>query len=691
MKKHAYLVLLFFNYCFVNSQKVENNLEQPSSDLQEIVIGASKTRQRIDKTVYSFNEQEQKSARNAKDLLTAIPTLVLDPMTNTIQSIKGGKTLFLVNGVESNDTQISAIVVDNVLRVEYYDIAPTRWADKADQVVNVIVRKPQNGVVFGLDAIGSFQTGFVNGSAYSNLTRGNNNFSINYDINYRDYSDRQTANTTKYTIEDTTYDYTQSAKSKFGYTTQDLTLKYTNTKDHTFQVEFNAFGNKSFDYKNGTSLYHKNSIEQNHIVKEKQNEKYFIPSLDLYYSREVTSKGTLILNAVGTYYTTNSNSLDKQSLVTDSTLEDIYNYTTDLKTTQKGISGEVAYENRFENSQLNVGYRISVDHVGYNLSNLEGDFNYTTNFLNQYIYSEYFGQYKNWMYRVGVSLNNIKNSSPQNVQNSWVFTPKLILGYQISDSQSIRLSSSYAPRALSSDQISSNVIQLDPNIIKTGNPFLKVQRNFSNSLSYRWSSKYFDLNALVSFSHINDYVNSRYVLDGQKIALTYVNDNYYQRSSFNLYGAVKPFGTQLLVLQLNVYPTFEKVRRAQGVEITNNYIGNNFTVSSSFSDFVLSYSFNSPVYSLSGEFLNTNENMSNFYARYKLNNWSFTTGVLFIGGPAEYKNKTVPSSLVYQKGVSKIYDNQNMVIFGVSYNLSKGKKTSVERSIRNYNKGAVTF
>ncbi|EHO11038.1 outer membrane beta-barrel protein [Myroides odoratimimus] len=692
-KKYISLLVMYFSCLIAQAQiqEVVQDTLDANIELQEVLIQSLHKKQYVDKSVYTFDQDALDKSRYAKDLLTTLPTLTLDPVTNTVQSIKGGKTLFLINGIEVSDNQMRTIEPKSVVRVEYYDMPPTRWANRANQVVNIITRNPDNGYVYGAEALTAVDTGFINGSAYSSITRGKNNFAVDYSISLRDYNNRENTNSTAYTLNGIDYRSEELRKDKFGYTDQNIALRYTNvdTDKYTFQAKVDIALMDQFNYTDGKSVFSKNQDKENHKIYRHSNAKYTMPSLDLYYSQKITEKDELIFNAVGTYYTTESFKLDKEWIT--NTTQDVYNNETVLDNKQSGFVGEIGHSHNFGASKLNSGYRFSFDQVEYDLTNLEGYSNYTTTFTQQYFYTELVGKKNSWMYRLGASLNNLRNSNPEHTQDTWVFTPRVVVGYEINNNQSIRLSSTYRPRALTSDQISTNVIQLQPNIVQTGNPYLKVQRSFINSLNYSFNSKYVDLNASFSYDYLNDFVNSRYLLQENRYALTYVNEANMQEYSLGMYGSIKPFGSQVLVFKVNLYPTWESIKTIEGEKLTNNYIGNSFTISSSYKNLFLSYSFNLPVYSLSGEWLSTNENASNLFARYKLSNWSFTAGLLFIGMPSEYKSKSLPESLIQKRSHTQIWNNKNMFIAGISYDFSLGKQTKVDRSIQNYTKGAATF
>lgn len=101
--------------------------------------------------------------------------------------------------------------------------------------------------------------------------------------------------------------------------------------------------------------------------------------------------------------------------------------------------------------------------------------------------------------------------------------------------------------------------------------------------------------------------------------------------------------------------------------------------------------FNIPVYTLSGAFLSTNENQNHIFANYKMKDWTFTTGMYWLGMPSRYKTKTLDESLVNYMGTTNIYNNRNMFILGIGYDFAKGKKNEVNRKLNNDTAPATTF
>lgn len=691
MRKILILAVTLIGILAYGQENSQDSIDYNPIEIKEILIQSQRKKMFADKAVYTFDKEALEKARYAKDLLNTLTELNVDPISNTIQSIKGGRTLILINGVEATDNQIRSVKPQDVVRVEYFDIPPARYSTRAEQVVNLITRNPENGYVFGVDGVTSPLTGFVDGSAYANFTKGKNNFGIEYSLNLRDYDNRENINSYEYKLKNNHYKTTEHRFDHFGYTYQNILLRYTNTDTdkYTFQTKLNLDVFNSFTYVDGNSIFLMNQNPENHTTYKHGNSNYTKPTIDIYYSRKIGKKDELSLNFVGSIFNTDTYELSKEWLTNNG--NSIFNNEMKLEAEQTAIVGEVAHTHDFKSGKLSSGYRITTNDIKNDLVNLDGSSHYKVNYLQQYMYTEFSGKTKKLMYRLGVGLTNINNKSAEDIQNTWTITPKIILGYELAKNQSLRLTSSYTPTSPWSESLSNNVVQLVPNIVRKGNPELNIQKSFGNNLIYSFNSKYFDLNTTIFYWYRKDAINQLYVLDGNRYALTYENAINSQSAGVQLSGSIKPFGTDLLTLKLVLTPTSESVKLNNEKTIKNNYLANNFVINSIYKNFSLMYLFNIPTYSLSGPFLNTNENKSHLVLSYKLNNWTFTTGAYWLGMPSEYKSKSVQESIVQTTNHTQIWNNKNMFILGFSYDFATGKNTNINRKLQNQTAGAATF
>ena len=692
MKKTIFPVLLLCSAIAFAQEKKTDTLEK-TKEIQEIILKSQKKKQFADRAVYTFDKEALEKARYAKDLLRTLPELQLDPISNTLKSTKGGTSLFLINGIEASDMQIRSIQPANVVKVEYYDIPPARWANRADIVVNVITRNPETGYVYGADVSSALNTGFVNGSAYANYTKGKNDFGAEYSINLRDYDNRTVKSIYDYQLNNSHYRSEEDKKDHFGYTSQYIALRYTRLvqDNYAFQAKLNVDLLTSFVKGNGQSAFYKDNTVEEHSMFKNGNSDYTKPTLDLYFSKNLGKKDELSFNIVGSYFTTNTSELAKQWITTNNT--SVYDNDMNLKAKQSGIVGELAHVHSFEKGKLSSGYRVSNTSISNDLQNLSGYSEYEVNYLEQYFYTEYSGKKDKFSYRIGAGLTNIHNKSAENVDDEWTFTPKIILSYTLKNNQNLRFTSSYKPQSPGSSALSSNVVQMAPNIVKKGNPYLKSAQRWGNNLIYSYNNKHFDFNANLFYWYTNRAINQYYVLENTLggYALTYENAKNSQQYGVQLSGSYKPFGSSLLVLKAVISPASETVRTSNGELIKNDYIGNNFGISSEYKSFSIEYQFNIPVYTLDGAFLRTNENANHIFANYKLKNWTFGTGMYWLGMPSDYKTKSLSQSLVNYSRHNQIWNNKSMFILGLSYDFSKGKKTNLDRKLNNSTAPAATF
>ena len=661
-------------------------------EIQEVIIKSQKRKVFSDHVSYSFDEKAIKSARYAKDLVVSVPQLQLDPVSNNVSSIRGGKILILINGRESTNLQLQGIKPETVVRIDYYDVPPTRWANKADLVVNVITRNPENGYTGGASVQNATFTGFVNGSAYFTHTRGKNTFGLDYNLGFRDYDNRNYHSTYEYLLNGQKYRSDEFRKEHFGYTIQEISATYSNSKEdsYSFQAKLNLNMNHYFSRANGESEFIQGAFTTQNSSLNSDNEKYINPILDLYFNKNLGQKDEIALNAVGSFFRTQNSKLAKEWVT--NTGASVFENDMNLSNRQFNSVVELAHIHTFKIGKLNSGYRFSNENISNNLTNLAGHSEYQVNYFKQYFHTEFSGKIKKLMYRLGAGITNINNKSQYERTNEWSFTPNLILGYQLSKNQSLQLISSYKPNTPSGEQLSSNIVQLVPNIVKQGNPYLKPEYLWKNQLKYSFSNKYFDFNIIALYNNTQSAITEYYSFDhsANRYTLNYENADHYTKGGAQFVGIIKPFGNNYLRITTLLAPIWEKIK-IKDIEIKNSYLSNRLTLVSQYKNFTLQYQFNVPVFSLDGAFLYTNENQNHLFLQYRKNGWTFTSGMYWIGVPSEYKSKSYSKSLVEFTNHTKIQNNKNMLVFGVAYDFSKGKNNEIDKKLENSGGSAVNF
>lgn len=694
MNRNISILIIISSLCCLSKIKAQERKDSISTmEIQEVLIKSQRKKQFSDHANYTFDKEALEKARHSKDLLTTLPELQLDPISNTVTSIKGGKILFLINGIEASDNQIKSIAPTNVVRVEYFDIPPARYSQRADTVVNIITRNPEVGYSYGADVTSALTTGFVNGSAYAGYTKGKNDFGLEYSINLRDYDNRIVDKIYDYNLNGSHYNSTEQQKDHFGYTNQNISLRYANVVagNYTFQAKGSIFINSNFNKGLGKSIFTQDNLTENHSTVHNSNSNYIAPTLDLYYSKNISKKDELSLNLVGSHYDTNSTQFDREWILNSN--QDVFNNDMNLKAKQTGIVGEIAHVHSFEKGKLSSGYRISNTAISNDLVNLLGTSHYDVNYLEQYLYTEYSGKWDKLGYRVGMGVTNIHNKSAETTQDDWAPTPKLVLSYDLAKNQSLRFTSSYTSNSPWASALSSNVVQVVPNIIKKGNPYLKTQHLFRNSLIYSKSTKYYDFNADVFYNIVDKYFAEYFVLatDSSQYILTFNNADF-KEYGVEISGSVKPFANDLLIIKTWLSPVVMNMKLKSGENITKSFIRNYFSISSNYKSFGINYQFNFPISQLEdGVFLQRDENANHVFLTYKIKDITLSTGMYFIGTPSIYEKETLPESIVQQQRFSQILNNKNLFVFGLSYDFSSGKKIQIQKKLNNSTAPASTF
>jgi len=696
MKKALFCFGFVFSIFCLSQEKKDTIDKISEKQIQEIILKSQRKKQFSDHANYTFDKKAIDQARHAKDLLTSLPELQLDLISNTIVNVKGGKTLFLINGVEAADNQIKSLAPNNVIRVEYFDIPPARYSQRADTVVNIIIKNPEVGYSYGIDVTSALTTGFVNASSYAGYTEGNNDFGFEYSINLRDYNNRVADKTYDYKLNNIYYRSEEQQKDHFGYTDQNIALRYANAiqDKYTFQSKLNFYINSSFNQGIGNSIFIKDSSLQNHNTIHNSGTNYIAPNLDLYYSKNLNNnRDEFSFNLIGSYYNTKSNQFDHE-WVTNSSI-DIFNNDMILRAKQTGIVGEIAHVHIFEKGKLSSGYRITNTNIYNNLVNLLGNSDHSVNYLNQYLYTEYSGKKDKFSYRLGIGITSIHNRSSETTQNDWAPTPKIVLSYGLAKNQSLRFSSQYSSQSPFASVLSNNVKQIAPNIVQKGNPFLKVQHTYKNSLVYSFNNKYFDLNTTVFYNLMNNYFSQFFQLDATTggYSLIYENAKKYTEAGIQISGSISPFGNELLVLKSSIIPKSVKLEAINGTMFKSNFIQNSFALISQYKNFSAYYQFNFPIFTFNGSFLNKDENQNQIFLAYHKNNsgWTFSSGVYWLGTPSKYDTKSLPRSLVTYSNQSYIYNNKNMFVLGISYDFSSGKQIQIQKKLNNSTAPAATF
>lgn len=661
------------------------SLAYDSQQLTEVTVRGSLRHQYIDKAVYTFTAKDVKAARYSKDLLKTLPELTIDAQSKNLTTLSGKSLMILINGVAATDNELKMLPPDKVLRVEYYDFPPARYAG-AGAVANIITREPQNGYGGGVDLAHAFTTGFGEDNLYFNYNSGRSQFAIDYHLSYRSYKKRESETLYSYELNNESRHSQYLLRDTFGYTVNTVGLRYTNrlTDNYIFQAtlrpDFTTYfahgvSNINNVFGNDTSVY---------TGRESKTFLTLSPVLDLYFWKSLPHNSDIAFNLVGTMFWTNQKE-SKYEYRQPSGMQTLSDEMT-LDNRKQSLIGEVAYTRRLSFASWNSGYKIDISWLRSDIKNLFGKYDYNSNSSTQYLYSELSGSKNKLLYRLSLGAKYIINQSYSNKYNRLVFAPMAMVGYNINDGNTFRLMFRRNTRLPSVSELSNNARVVTPDIIYKGNPLLTNATVNTSSLSYTHNNPILTLNLELSYQYVDKAINKYFAKDPSSpyIALTNENANYSQEYGGKLSLSLKPFGSNILKLQSYTQLMYQNINSGIVGNLSNWYFPINLAVVSYIGKCILAYQYRFTSMSINGTFLDRDENQSHVTIYYQLNdNLQFTANMLWTFMPSQYFRETLPSSLVYQRATTKIWDNRSMIQIGVSWNFHKGKDYDVRRKLQN--------
>ena len=268
---------------------------------------------KVDRSVFTFSDEQKKISRQTQEILTTLPGLRFDVQTGTLKSMTGKSLKILVNGVEATDNDLKSIPVDKIKNVEYYTIPPARYAD-VGTLINIKTQPLDAGYAAGFDVMQAAWVAFNNTNLYVRYNKGNHQIAFDYSMQYRNNAGCESEDSYVFTDGTTVSDYLYRGDYHFGYCNQDFNLKYIFNKENdlTFQAKFSPNIFTQFWRTDNKIEAHNNPLWQDGEGRLERKVRSFGPSLDLYLNKKLNGNQELTVDVLGTYYHNSQNDHNKQ-------------------------------------------------------------------------------------------------------------------------------------------------------------------------------------------------------------------------------------------------------------------------------------------------------------------------------------------------------------------------------------------
>ena len=661
----------------------------------------------VDKSVHTFSVEQIRQARNVRDLLEHVEDLRIDPVSNKLQRMDGGSVKILLNGISASDIDLKGIPANKIVRVEYYNIPPARYAD-AGTVINVITKQMDNGVNAGVEASTAFTTGFSNDEAYLNLTSGNHQLSLSYSFNLRNYTKRYGENEYAYKFEtadgsgsdqDTYNYYKEHIHDQFGYTWNDPVIKYTYNKPDDIAIQIVA--TPHFDYRHSDGEEYIEYVQQYaHAIEGYGNngsrKHSFGPDLNVYAQKTLPNGQELSVDLVGTYYhnSTKNWQEDFSSAESHPLLTDHVNQKND----KYSFIGELAYTKKWTKSSLSLGYRGEFGRSKATISNVLSDYqdyDYTSARYKHYMYAEYSGSVSKLMYRIGAGATHVTQDNTDAHDAHWLFTPKLILSTNLSKTMNLQWVTSSWSNTPAISQLSNNANLVIPGVMSIGNPYLKSYNSYQTELVYKWNLSWLQTKLSLLYTY-NDSPVSRYykeqTINGQRyIVGMNENANYSSDLGGSYQFTIMPWESRVLTIFLQGYVYRQTVSSPIIGRYHHTWAPLYYGLQFRKGQWGAAYTGNIVSKRLNGSMLDAGENSSHLQVFWQKNGWRIYAADYWLFTRARYSGYTLPTSILESRYKTWIDDNRSMFVLGFSYDFSTGKNLKINRKLQNKDSDTGAF
>ena len=692
MKNKLLTTLAAMTFCATAAAQTDSLAVDTTLTLGEVTVNGMRTIQKVDRTLFLPTKKMARSSANGYDLLKLmmLPGIKVDPIQQTISSLRGGGVQVRINDVKAGTQDILALQPDEVIRVEYIDNPGVRYSDTSlDAVINYVVKRRYSGYVGGAQTMQAFTTGFNNSSAYFKFNHKKSEFSFNYSFNYRDYDKRRYDETADYYFPDGTTRHREyrGYNSPFMYNTHNFQLGYNLAEPdkYTLNARFNLnIGNNPY---RGVNQLAVETGQPDLYQYNKASSSSYSPALDLYFSANLPHKQSIAANVVGTYIHTDYDYLMRQYLFDLSPSQSMqtapvndYSYSTLGK--KYSLIAEAIYAKEFKKATLSAGGEFSISRTDNDYTGAVNT-DALLNSNNLYLFTQLQGKLAWLNYTVGVGANRASIHQGDIGFEKWTFRPRLSLQTSAIKNVSLSLTGQMYQGTPSLSQLSDVRQQSSDLMAGDGNVNLKPYTVYQAYFTGTWNVPLLSLWVNAGITYAPDVIMTTYNAvqqdNGEYMIVSRPENQraFYDkwvRGNLTLH-AIKD------VLDISLYGCYDRYD-SRGNTYRHTYNAwqwgaeaslmlGNWTVMADF--------YNTPK-SYYGESMSGGENSSDVRVNYKWKDLQVGLGAILVGYPHGYEYPGHTDSRYYKSHYKTwIEDNGNMVYITLSYNFSHGRKYQTEQ------------
>lgn len=416
--KRVQILFILGVYAFTASAQNETK----TVNLQAVEVKAAKVIHKPDGQIIYPTEAQKNASHSGYSILQklSLPNIRVDEVSQNLSAIDGrGNIQLRINGIIVGREEMLALSPESISRIDFVDNPGVRYGEGIAYVINILTRRADSGYTVGIDLTQAMTAKLGNDLIYGKWNAGKSELSLSYNFGYKDFKGNRTDETAHYRLTDGsthTIERNDFASRSRNFN-NGLQLKYNlaDSADYVFQASLNAgFSHVPDNYNRkqileGNEEYLATQCERNHSSS---------PVLDLYFFKQLTSRQSLTLNAVGTYIATSLRSSYDEGAP--------YAYQVEGKT--YSLMSEAVYENRLKPFTFTAGANYMQK---YTKNKYTGDVNSVNPMHNRsvYAFAEIKGKLGPIRYVAGVGGSYLDYRQQAHDYQYWLFRPKASVAY----------------------------------------------------------------------------------------------------------------------------------------------------------------------------------------------------------------------------------------------------------------------
>ena len=463
----------------------EKDAAQDSIALQEVVVKAARVVNKVDGKLIFPSEVQKQNSHSGFSLLSKLmlPNIRVDELAHSIVATNlKGNVQVRINGIIANVHEVQALDVSAVTSVDYIDSPGVRYGKDVAYVIDIHTRRSTMGGSLGFDLQNALTTVKGTNDIYASLNRGKSQFHLFYEQSYADYRASDSRENAQYRLNDG-MDYCISRNSVSGKNKNFgnvLEMKYSlaDSASYVFQTIFSTSFNNS--PRTFAEQLVTESTGSEYVVHSNDKSRDFTPSLDLYFYHQLGKHQSLTADVLGTYIQTKSDSYDDEGTP--------YAYQVDGKT--YSLIGEAIYENQLKPFTFSAGLNVNWKYMN-NVYRGDAESKNGIHSSGIYGFAQLKGNLSKLSYVAGFGLSNQRYHQGDNQYSFWLSRPKLTLSYPLSKAWQLRYDFELSQHISQVAMVSDTRIRKNKMEWTVGNPSLKPNARYEQTLTLSYSQPRF--------------------------------------------------------------------------------------------------------------------------------------------------------------------------------------------------------